>query len=184
MGNICSGGKEEAKPAALDVEDMSNVVVDDIPVATMDSPSLPQNALTPAEHLEQNRLLRKEQARQDLIVQAAGRSMVPVRNTRGSNYLYNDQGFGAALAQHLQDTLGEEAMQNPHPLPPAPPSKIMERLTAPFWSNVELGTKGTGLAGCDGENPLIVLDRVAESYLASKKERILHDVLPMVESLL
>jgi hypothetical protein len=48
-------------------------------------------------------LLRQEQARLEMIVQAAGRGMVAVRSTRGSNAYY-DQGFAAALGQHLEQT--------------------------------------------------------------------------------
>mmetsp|Transcript_29986 Transcript_29986/g.72754 ORF Transcript_29986/g.72754 Transcript_29986/m.72754 type:complete len:334 (+) Transcript_29986:325-1326(+) len=61
-----------------------------------------QNQPTPE---EKRRLIeqRKEQQRLDIIVQTAGRGMVPVRSTRGSNGYY-DQGFAAALRQHLEQT--------------------------------------------------------------------------------
>jgi hypothetical protein len=48
-------------------------------------------------------LLREEQARLEMIVSTAGRAMVAVRSTRGSNAYY-DQGFAAALGQHLEQT--------------------------------------------------------------------------------
>lgn len=47
--------------------------------------------------------LREEQVRLELIVQATGRRMVAVRSTRGSTGYY-DQGFAAALSQHLEQT--------------------------------------------------------------------------------
>ena len=61
-----------------------------------------QNQPTPE---EKRRLIeqQKEQQRLDIIVQTAGRGMVPVRSTRGSNGYY-DQGFAAALRQHLEQT--------------------------------------------------------------------------------
>lgn len=45
--------------------------------------------------------LREEQARLEMIVQGTGRGMVSVRSTRGSTGYY-DQGFAAALWQHLE----------------------------------------------------------------------------------
>ena len=151
---------------------------------------------------------REEQNRLDVIVQTAGRGMVSVRSTRGSTGYY-DQGFAAALGQHLEQTT-----TFPDQLPirlPATSSKgssnsshngtsgssssttaatttVFQRLSQPQWENIALGNKGTGLAGCGGENPNTYLDHVAVSFLDSvvpKKERIFHGgVGPMVENLL
>mmetsp|Transcript_24415 Transcript_24415/g.26939 ORF Transcript_24415/g.26939 Transcript_24415/m.26939 type:complete len:214 (+) Transcript_24415:236-877(+) len=46
----------------------------------------------------------KEEARLQLIVSSAGRDMVSIQSTRGATF-YHDQGFAAALSQHLQQTL-------------------------------------------------------------------------------
>ena len=56
-----------------------------------------------SEEGERIKALREEQARLDMVVSAAGRGMVAVRSTRGSTGYY-DQGFAAALAQHLEQT--------------------------------------------------------------------------------
>jgi len=46
----------------------------------------------------------KEEARLQLVVSTAGRDMVSIQSTRGATF-YHDQGFAAALSQHLQQTL-------------------------------------------------------------------------------
>jgi hypothetical protein len=62
--------------------------------------------------------LQLEQQRLDMIVSAAGRGMISVRSTRGSTGYY-DQGFAAALAQHLEQTTSfPEGLSVT--LPPAP----------------------------------------------------------------
>ena len=66
---------------------------------------------------EAERALREEQARLELIVSTAGRDMVAVRSTR-ANPGYYDQGFAAALAQHLQEQIGSSsALPNTLPVP-------------------------------------------------------------------
>jgi hypothetical protein len=50
---------------------------------------------------DQYMALREEQARLEMIVQSTGRGMVSIRSTRG-NTGYYDQGFAAALWQHLE----------------------------------------------------------------------------------
>jgi hypothetical protein len=64
--------------------------------------------------------LAYEQARCRMIVQKTGRAMVSVRSTRGST-VYYDQGFAAALSQHLEQTT-QFANHVAARLPP-PPSK-------------------------------------------------------------
>lgn len=70
---------------------------------------------SPGERLEK---MREEHARLELIVQNAGRGMVAVRSMRGSTGYY-DQGFAAALAQHLEQTT-KFPNQLPIRLPPPP----------------------------------------------------------------
>lgn len=140
----------------------------------------------------------EEQARLELLVQTAGRAMVAVRSTRGSNPYY-DQGFAAALAQHLEATT-DFPVQAPV-LPVAPSSSgddgsgggdasrtgtVYTRLAQPAWGDVALGTQD-GLAGCAGENPETYLDRVAESFIDQmmpKKGQLFTKAEPIVESLL
>ena len=147
------------------------------------------NAISAAEQAKENerlQALREEQARLELIVQATGRGMVAVRSTRGSTGYY-DQGFAAALAQHLEQTTQFPATL-PISLPPAHPvDSIYARLAQPQWEGIALGTKGGGLAGCAGENPNTYMNHVAESYLDAtipKKERLFRGIGPIVENLL
>jgi hypothetical protein len=147
------------------------------------------NTITAAEQAKENerlQALREEQARLELIVQATGRGMVAVRSTRGSTGYY-DQGFAAALAQHLEQTT-EFPATLPISLPAAHPSdSIYARLAQPQWEGIALGTKGGGLAGCAGENPNTYMNHVAESYLDAtipKKERLFRGIGPIVENLL
>lgn len=198
---------------------------------------------SPGERLKK---MREEQARLELIVQNAGRGMVAVRSTRGSTGYY-DQGFAAALAQHLEQTtkfpdhlpvrlppppdkstsLSSKADENKNTtntsstaspslssiknsnnttnndggaessnaasssnataLSSASPNSVYSRLSQPQWEGIALGNKGSGLAGCAGENPNTYMDHVAVSYLDSvvpKKERLFAGVGPMVENLL
>jgi hypothetical protein len=149
-------------------------------------------------------ILRRELARAKAIVQETGRAMVSVRSTRGST-VYYDQGFAAALSQHL-----EQATQFPDHvpalLPPAPEvtsllhpaaatsksdgaaarSSVYALLSQSEWEGVAIGTKD-GLAGCAGENPVKYLDHIAEQFLDSvipKKERIFTKAPLIMENLL
>jgi hypothetical protein len=144
------------------------------------------SAAEQAKENERLQALREEQARLELIVQATGRGMVAVRSTRGSTGYY-DQGFAAALAQHLEQTTQFPATL-PVSLPPAHPTdSIYARLAQPQWEGIALGTKGGGLAGCAGENPNTYMNHVAESYLDAtipKKERLFRGIGPIVENLL
>jgi hypothetical protein len=151
--------------------------------------NLHNSAISAAEQAKENerlQALREEQARLELIVQATGRGMVAVRSTRGSTGYY-DQGFAAALAQHLEQTTQFPATL-PISLPVVHPTdSIYARLAQPQWEGIALGTKGGGLAGCAGENPNTYMNHVAESYLDAtipKKERLFRGIGPIVENLL
>ena len=221
MGNCCSGGDESKKATAFQTSEDSDLLqVPDIgtgssiPVpenihdstaaaatsngalAAPDSSSATATATT-QQGEAQLKAQREEQNRLELIVQMAGRGMVSVRSTRGSTGYY-DQGFAAALGQHLEQTT-KFPDTLPVRLPPLVGNKkkksnnnnndtVFARLSQPQWENIALGKKGTGLAGCGGENPNTYMDHVAVSFLDSvvpKKERIFHGgVGPMVENLL
>jgi len=158
--------------------------------------------ISPAEQKaadERFKAAQEEQARLELIVQATGRGMVPVRSQRGSTAgYYQDQGFAAALAQHLEQTT-----QFPErlavPLPPAYSCSSSKKktnngdtaadvddggvyacLAQPEWEGIALGNK-------DGENPVAYMDHIAEQCLDAsipKKERLFVNVPPIVENLL
>lgn len=149
-----------------------------------------------------NKALREEQARLELIVQATGRRMVAVRSTRGSTGYY-DQGFAAALAQHLEQTT-EFPPSLPQQLPTTCYRKkaddgggsssdvvgandngkqksLYARLAAPQWEGIALGHEGTG------KQPSTYFDEIAESFLDGaipRKERLFAGSAPFLENLL
>lgn len=135
---------------------------------------------------ERLRAVREEQARLELIVSTAGRDMMAVRSTRGSTGYY-DQGFAAALAQHLEQTANKTTYNEHLPsISAKDQTQIVDILVTGEWEGIALGNKD-GLAGCDGENPNAYMDHVAESLLASfvpAKEQMFAGVGPMVENLL
>lgn len=96
----------------------SSSLLVDSRIASASGSSSPLDALD-AERLKN---LREEQARLDLLVATTGRDMVAVRSTRGSTGYY-DQGFAAALAQHLEQTT-EFPNKLPQRLPPMSSSQI------------------------------------------------------------
>jgi len=225
MGNICCGNKlESRKPSALEEATVGHADASDdqfsagaggsgtadlaagaahpngASSAVIGDPnSLHNQNQQEQQHPEQDegvsKALREEQARLELIVQATGRRMVAVRSTRGSTGYY-DQGFAAALAQHLEQTT-EFPERVPVRAPPPPPqgaagggsssSSLYSRLAAPQWEGVGLGVEGSGLAGCAGKNPAAYFDDVAESFLDQtipKKERLFAGAAPFLENLL
>ena len=107
MGQVCSGEKAESqKASAFEAVDDSlakstEVILEESAPSTLATPALEIDS--PAEDAEHLKKQREEQARLDLIVSTAGRGMVAVQSTRGSTGYY-DQGFAAALAQHLDQT--------------------------------------------------------------------------------
>jgi len=202
MGNICFKGAEEKKATAFaetnsDVTDRNQSIISSNPqlqhqpdtanatgllpqqaLAASESPAL--TAVSPAEQKAADERLKaeqEEQARLDVIVQATGRGMVPVRSQRGSTGYY-DQGFAAALAQHLEQTT-QFSQQVAAPLPPAA-ANVYARLAQPEWEGIALGNK-------DGENPVTYMDHIAEQCLDAvipKKERLFANVDPIMENLL
>jgi hypothetical protein len=196
MGQVCSGEKPEARKAGgLDVPDeggLDHFSTEEHAPQHQQQHQQPQHSTvdeptSSKEDAERLKELREEQARLDLIVSAAGRGMVAVRSTRGSTGYY-DQGFAAALAQHLEQTT-QFPNQLEVRLPPPSSSSILslyERLSQPQWEGIALGPGG-GLAGCAGENPIRYMDNVAESLLDSvvpAKQQLFAGSSPMVENLL
>jgi len=116
---------------------------------------------------EAERALREEQARLELIVSTAGRDMVAVRSTR-ANPGYYDQGFAAALAQHLQERIGSSsALPNTLPIPQKDLDVYATLNSAPHvYPN---------------------MDHVAQTFLQSTiptSDHLFNQVGPMVENLL
>lgn len=240
MGQVCSGAKNEAHKGSAFQDVSDPVYLDDKsnpqnvtkqPSSTADPTSLlpshtleqqhhqqlqHQHQLTPtAPTPEEKRMLLKqqqEQQRLELVVQAAGRGMVPVRTTRGSNGYY-DQGFAAALRQHLEQTTTFMA-QLPVVLPapaassttstasaaaddndtknndsrsnarqPTTASKqLYDQLSRPAWNDLALVADSSGQGSQD---PVQYMDHLAEVLLdATKPQPLLSGVKPVVENLL
>lgn len=211
MGNVCCGNKEEGhKSSALTVAEEHDDYGERGATASKQQPQFsqslslsqhhqqqqqqtslpPPDEITTTDPVELARLeaAREEEARLQHILQTAGRAMVNVRSTRGSTAYY-DQGFAAALGQHLEQTT-----QFPDQIPTRLPlshklqasSSVSARLAKPQWKDVMLGDK-EGLAGCAGENPNTYLDQKAEAFLDQvrpKKENLFAGARPMVENLL
>lgn len=192
MGQVCSGEKSESQKGgafedvAISEDGLTSGLYVEDSSSSQQPPSQRNDVLVSSqEEADRLKLVREEQARLDLIVSAAGRGMVAVRSTRGSTGYY-DQGFAAALAQHLEETT-KFPDKLPVRLPPVDTSNsVYERLSQPQWDAILLGNGG-GLAGCAGENPIRYMDNVAESLLDSvvpTKQQLLAGVRPMVENLL
>ena len=196
MGQVCSGEKQESRKVTAfeDVPEDSGVFPTNEAQYSDEQASSQQQQQQPvlddggqpssAEDAERLKALREEQARLDLVVSAAGRGMVAVRSTRGSTGYY-DQGFAAALAEHLERTTQFPSELEVR-LPPPSSTSVYSRLNQPQWEGVALGSGG-GLAGCAGENPNRYMDNVAESLLDSvipAKQQLFAGVNPIVENLL
>lgn len=165
--SFCSDPDESKKPKALSEPppQQDDEIVDEI-VEDMSS--------VDANDKDSERLLREEQARLELIVSTAGRDMVAVRSTR-ANPAYYDQGFAAALAQHLNEKIGSSSAL-PNSLPPSNVTDVYATLNKS--PHVQFDTR---------ENLNTYMDLVAESLLASlvpTKEHLFSGVGPMVENLL
>lgn len=188
MGNIFCGDKAEAnkdtpfQSAGSEAAENARRVEDEQPHTS--STIVPQHSLP--DHVDDTPETQEEEARLQLILQAAGRSMVAVRSTRGSTPYY-DQGFAGALYQHLEQTT-QFPDRLPTSLPPATGnSSVYARLSKPQWQDIVLGKQQVGLAGCAGENPLTYMDHEALAFLDQvrpKKERLFNGTAPMVENLL
>lgn len=195
MGQVCSGEKsEKRKPSAFEDTTGEEDPVDGRLLSEGEQQQQQQQlgllgeeqaALSSTEDAERLKALGEEQARLDLVVSTAGRGMVAVRSTRGSTGYY-DQGFAAALAEHLERTTQFPSELEIRLPPPTTSSSVYTCLNQPQWEGVALGPGG-GLAGCAGENPNRYMDNVAESLLDSvvpAKQQLFAGVNPIVENLL
>lgn len=189
MGQVCSGTKPEASKSSgfqgVGPDDLLDEALNDSNHPLSVDQQLQQQSQgshadlrrTSSEEGEQLKQLREEHARLDMIVATAGRGMVAVRSTRGSTGYY-DQGFAAALAQHLEQTT-----QFPETLPvklpkPSTQDSIYNKLNQPI--TLHLPTKV-------GEDPHRYMDNIAESLLETvvpAKQQLFARVNPIVESLL
>lgn len=187
MGNVCCGSKEEAaKPSAIDETDEPT----DIGLASsVVSKDYGSNATQSLDTPEQLHVVKQEQARLEWIVQATGRRMVAVRSTRSPQGYYVDQGFAAALYQHLEQTTAFPAHPS-HALPThsavGGPDGVYKDLAAPAWDSIQLGSQGGGgLAGCGSKHPHDYLDHMAETFLdGAVPKNPFAGAAPMVENLL
>ena len=107
----------------------------------------------------------------EVVVQATARAMVAIKSTRGSTGYY-DQGFAAALAEHLE----HEHF----------PDQVELRLP-PISDDVAKSTLYARLSQVDGDDPFNSMDRIAEQFLDAaipKKERLFANAEPVLENLM
>ena len=189
MGNVCCGNDESKKASALDEAQTDHESLTSsghvIGQPHIQNGNNNQNTnaysaaapvtLSPGQQKQENerqQALRQEQARLEIIVQAAGHSMVAT--SKGNLPYYNDQGFAAALAQHLEQTTSFPSRIS-MPLPEYPKQEtVYARLSQGAVDTVPTVDERT-------------LDQVAESFLDSAlvtKERLFAGVKPIVENLI
>ena len=185
MGNVCCGSKEEApNPSIIEESDEVTEVGTVSSVTNKDVSAQSKTLETP----EQLQVVKEEQARLEWIVQATGRRMVAVRSTRSAQGYYVDQGFAAALYQHLEQTTTFHS-HLPREYPPSnstTSSDLYKKLATPTWDSILLGSnEGEGLAGCGGKHPHEYLDHVAETFLDQVvPKNLFAGTAPIVENLI
>jgi len=204
MGNVCCGAPEETKGSLI--QEASHVD-SSVSAKEWDNSSRQQQNSTKASGLampptqqamdgsttkqsdreeDKNAIeVRKETLRLQGILESAGRQMVAVRSTRGST-AYHDQGFAAALYQHIEQTtrISESVVHLPEP---DKTKTVLARLSKPLWQDIRLGDHESGVAGCGDEDPIAYVDRTSEAYLDKlkpTKDRMFSGLDPMVDSLL
>lgn len=147
--------------------------------------------------LNQYRLEREEATRREGIVVKASQMMVPTGASGGQSrmqqhrsasgiYTYYDPQYAAASAQDIlrsaaltgglvfaDDNATKEAWRASLSvlgvLPvPSSSNDVTELLSRGTWEGVQLGSRGSGLASCGGENPMHYLDDMAETLLDSE----------------
>jgi hypothetical protein len=201
MGNACCGSDETRKSGAFVKESSDSAARTQHETDPNEFGSTPQHPITNdsddpvltqqelALQSARSQAVLDEQARLEVIVETTNRAMVPVRSTRGSTGYY-DQGFAAALYEHLEQTtatnkvsMQQQQLVLPHNLSNTTQTNytVEEQLTAPMLDGVlSLGATTTTAAA---ENPETYIDHVAESLLAESK-RLFVGCKPIVESLL
>lgn len=147
--------------------------------------------------LNQYRLEREEATRREGIVVKASQMMVPTGASGGQSrmqqhrsasgiYTYYDPQYAAASAQDIlrsaaltgglvfaDDHATKEAWRASlsvlGALPvPSSSNNVAELLSRGKWEGVQLGSRGSGLASCGGENPMHYLDDMAETLIDSE----------------
>jgi hypothetical protein len=207
MGNVCCGSKEEAsKATAFDAGDdaASASHFDDAggslgrgdgsskDASASGGPGGQGNKSLSETDPGQMQAVKEEQARLEWIVQATGRRMVGVRTNRSAQGYYVDQGFAAALYQHLEQTT-ELPNRLPDEFPAsagtsssssssaASSNKLLKMLSAPTWDPIHVRSDGYG-----GKHPAEFLDHVAETFLDEvlPKKNLFAGLEPMVDNLI
>jgi hypothetical protein len=209
MGNVCCNGKEESnKASALDQtltehdslasshHQFANAFYTNGSGGPNSNNSSDATPLSPTRQKQENdrqQALRQEQARLEIIVQATGQSMVAT--SKGSLPYYNDQGFAAALSQHLEQTT-TFPQHITRSLPDFPKEEsIYARLSTPGGGGSAAAGASSSAANSSNDEVQLqrpnmdesFMDRAAESFLESvvvKKESLFAGVQPIVENLL
>lgn len=163
MGNIfCSEDEEAKQPDLFDATPASLHDLPPDPTSTT-TVALPPISIDPVITTTTTQSDQKYEA----LVQTTGRSMVAIQTQRDGTGYY-DQGFAAALSDHLEQTTQfPNKLQYTLPIPP--PSTNLSQILAepPQWFER--------------------FDTVAERYLEQvtlQKEKVFVNCEPMVESLL
>jgi hypothetical protein len=182
MGNVCCGGKEESTKntsfiptSAAGVERSSSTHDGTDWSSSLNPPPPAAVATTSAE----DPLLRppseaRHAALAQGIVQATGRAMVSIHTRRTDRHYYSDQGFAAALAQHLQERM-PPVKETPQTLPPAAVNVQKDIFTEDSTTPLKR------------RNLTAYLDQVSDAILEKavpKPERLLAKAPPMMENLL
>lgn len=208
MGNVCCGSKEEAsKATAFDAGDDATSAsrLDDAggsltsgkgegsgkDGSSMEGPGGQGNKSLTETDPGQMQAVKEEQARLEWIVQATGRRMVGVRTNRSAQGYYVDQGFAAALYQHLEQTTElPSRLSDEFPAAGGASSaatsastsnKLLKMLSAPTWDPIHVRSDGYG-----GKHPAEFLDHVAETFLDEvlPKKNLFAGLEPMVDNLI
>jgi hypothetical protein len=161
MGNICCGGQEEGTKPSTSF----------LPVSTgvERSPSTPDAAdWSSSAPRDDGEAVVRSAALAQGILQSAGRAMVSIHTRRTDRHYYSDQGFAAALAQHLSERMPDMT---------APPRTLP--LYRPHSGKKEEVPRRRNLEA--------VLDQVSDAILeraVPPPERLWAPVPPMMENLL
>jgi len=94
---------------------------------------------------------------------AAAQDILRSAAVTGGLVFSDDKATAAAWNVSVLGTMPSSSRENNGSLTNA--KDIMETLGRGRWDGVRLGSRGSGLAGCGGENPEYYLDDLAESFL-------------------
>lgn len=183
MGNVCCGTKEEERPktssATFVPVGTSGGVERSSSTHDVTDWSVPSTNAPPPT-LEDPLVRPRSAALAQSIVQATGRSMVSIHTRRTDRHYYSDQGFAAALAQHLQERM-PPADKVTGTLPPAAATHMSKELLS---CNEPLNNNNKRRNWSSSSS---YLDQVSEAILeraVPKPERLFAKAPPMMENLL